>query len=268
MLPLLKKGRRESRAPTAPAAPCAMGSKETHTDLTGTAETSRLSPRNGFTAYTCSPRGAAFLAPVAGRDLPPDVAPGSRRQDHTISPYAVNVSSGDRDRLTSPRPSQPAPTLRDDAHRPLWRHGLTENIVLICVIVKRVFRKSSATGSGVHPSPPALPRKGPARGEGVRAACSLDVLRDTPRNNRVVRDATADGFPPPLRGRVRERGTACSAAGDDAATATCSTHTTVRAARCRCAAPRPSACPTSRWRRSRSRNSRQSPAPRRRRGRV
>jgi hypothetical protein len=23
-----------------------------------------------------------------------DVAPGSRRQDHTISPYAVNVSSG------------------------------------------------------------------------------------------------------------------------------------------------------------------------------
>jgi len=34
--------------------------------LTGTAETSRPSPRNGLAAYRCSPRGTAFLAPVVG----------------------------------------------------------------------------------------------------------------------------------------------------------------------------------------------------------
>ena len=59
VVPLPRRGRRESRAPTAPAAPCAMGSEKTHTDLTGTAETSRLSPRNGFTAYF-------VLSPVSG----------------------------------------------------------------------------------------------------------------------------------------------------------------------------------------------------------
>src|SRR5205085_2921971 len=43
-----------------------------------------------------------------------NVAPGSRRQDHTISPYAADVSSGERTRLTPQRPSQPAPRSRDD----------------------------------------------------------------------------------------------------------------------------------------------------------
>ena len=56
-----------------------------------------LSPRNGFTAYTCSPRGAAVLAPVVSGKYPANVAPGSRRQDHTTSPYAANVSSGRND---------------------------------------------------------------------------------------------------------------------------------------------------------------------------
>ncbi|MFX6435494.1 hypothetical protein ABTG69_20130, partial [Acinetobacter baumannii] len=44
-------GRRESRALDAPASPCAELVVRMHTDLTGTAETSRLSPRNGFMAY-------------------------------------------------------------------------------------------------------------------------------------------------------------------------------------------------------------------------
>src|ERR1043166_6485531 len=59
VVPLNRRGRRESRAPTAPAAPCAKR-ETTHTGLTGTAETSRLSPRNGFTAYF-------VLSPVSGR---------------------------------------------------------------------------------------------------------------------------------------------------------------------------------------------------------
>ena len=87
--PSLNRGRRESRAPTAPAAPCAKSRERMHTDLTGTAETSRLSPRNGFTAYTRSPREAAFLAPVVGVKFAANVAPGSRRQDQTTSPYAA-----------------------------------------------------------------------------------------------------------------------------------------------------------------------------------
>jgi hypothetical protein len=82
------------RAQGKPGADCARSTvckkvASTHTALTGTAETSRLSPRNGLTAYTCSPRGAAFLAPVASGRTSTNVAPGSRRQDHTTSPYAA-----------------------------------------------------------------------------------------------------------------------------------------------------------------------------------
>src|SRR5215470_18346350 len=62
-----KRGRRESRAPTAPAVPCAKNAlKEAHGLTTGTAETSRLSPRNGFNGFLRAlPGEAAFLAPVA-----------------------------------------------------------------------------------------------------------------------------------------------------------------------------------------------------------
>src|SRR4051812_46470866 len=92
----LLSGREAQGKPGADCARSTVCKKETtHTGLTGTAETARLSPRNGATAYTCSPRGAAFLAPVACRDLPASLTPGSRRQDHTISPYAAGVSSGE-----------------------------------------------------------------------------------------------------------------------------------------------------------------------------
>src|SRR5215468_12779709 len=37
------------------------------------------------------PGEAAFLAPVAGGSIPANVAPGSRRQDHTTSPSAASV---------------------------------------------------------------------------------------------------------------------------------------------------------------------------------
>src|SRR5689334_21628208 len=43
--------------------------RSTRASTTGTARTSRLSPRDGLTAYTYSPRGAAFLAPVTGGKL-------------------------------------------------------------------------------------------------------------------------------------------------------------------------------------------------------
>src|SRR5690349_24952610 len=85
IVPLSDRGRREGRAPTAPAAPCAMGSKERTRPLTGTAETSRPSPRNGLTAYTCScvrkicqnvRTGGSDQPPVAGSE--PEVLEGHK----------------------------------------------------------------------------------------------------------------------------------------------------------------------------------------------
>src|SRR5437764_13207725 len=54
------------------------------------------------------PGEAAFLAPVAGGNSA-GVAPGSRRQDHTTSPYAAGVLVRRETRLTPQRPSPPAP---------------------------------------------------------------------------------------------------------------------------------------------------------------
>src|SRR5256885_12223270 len=53
------RGRRESRVPTAPAVSCAKRTVIDAHEHTGSAETARLSPRNGFTAYF-------VLSPVSG----------------------------------------------------------------------------------------------------------------------------------------------------------------------------------------------------------
>ncbi len=65
--------------------------------------------------------GLYVLSPVSGVvchrrgvGLTTRLTPRSRRQDHTTSPYAADVSSGEQTRLTPQRPSQPAPTFRDD----------------------------------------------------------------------------------------------------------------------------------------------------------
>jgi hypothetical protein len=73
------RGRRESRAPTAPAVPCAKACyRNAHGLTTGTAETSRLSPRNGFTAYTGSPRGSGLSCPRCRRE-------GSRQRSARVA---------------------------------------------------------------------------------------------------------------------------------------------------------------------------------------
>jgi hypothetical protein len=68
--------------------------------------------------YVLSPGKRPFLPPLPA-GLTANVAPGSRRQDHTTSPYAAHVSSGERARLTPQRPSHPGPTFRDDREAPL-----------------------------------------------------------------------------------------------------------------------------------------------------
>jgi hypothetical protein len=67
------------------------------------------------------------------------LTPGSRRQDHTTSPYAVSVFARAVCTALSPqRPSQPAPTFRDDrASVPFWRRGLRRVIDLICYSEKQ-----------------------------------------------------------------------------------------------------------------------------------
>src|SRR5262245_31989578 len=95
--PLLNRGRRESRALAAPAAPCAMVAKER-------TRIRQVQPRHpGFPRamalrlIRALPGEAAFLAPVVSAILRANVAPGSRRQDHTISPYAAAFSSAGKE---------------------------------------------------------------------------------------------------------------------------------------------------------------------------
>src|SRR2546423_12136586 len=93
--PLENRGRRESRVPTAPAVSCAKRTVIDAHEHTGSAETARLSPRNGFTTYfVLSPVSGLFCHRHLAKNFPQGLAPASRRQDHTTSPYALAFSSG------------------------------------------------------------------------------------------------------------------------------------------------------------------------------
>jgi hypothetical protein len=101
-------------------------SKSAH-EHTGSAETLRPSPRNGFTAYIALSPVTGFLATVATRALPRNLTPASGRQDHTILPYASARSS-----RTLSRPSQPGPTFMTTAKRPSCGPGWRKLVALIC----------------------------------------------------------------------------------------------------------------------------------------
>src|SRR5437667_8344288 len=114
----------------APAVSCAKLCKNGAHEHTGSAEAVRHPLRNGFTAYF-------VLSPVSGLSChrhcaeysPRNLAPASRRQDHTTSPYALAFSSGVKKRLTPKRPSHPAPNVCDNRETPLlWaRDGRSYN---------------------------------------------------------------------------------------------------------------------------------------------
>jgi hypothetical protein len=66
--------------------------KSTRVGTTGSAETSRLSPREWFYGFLRAlPGEAAVFATVVSGTLPANLTPGSRRQDHTTSPSAASV---------------------------------------------------------------------------------------------------------------------------------------------------------------------------------
>jgi len=93
------RGRGECRMRAAPAVPCAKWVKENAHEHTGSAENIRHSLRNGFTAYTRSPRRRIRLVTVVGEltASPRPVGPACLRQldtsngcqNHTTSPYAA-----------------------------------------------------------------------------------------------------------------------------------------------------------------------------------
>jgi hypothetical protein len=122
--PSSNRGRRESRAPTAPAVPCARVVKEAHGFNYRYSQDIPAFPAQWlYGLYVLSPGKRPFLPPLSA-EKSANVAPGSRRQDHTTSPYAASVSSGEKLHLTSRRPSPPAPTCRDDHDTPLRRRGM------------------------------------------------------------------------------------------------------------------------------------------------
>jgi len=91
----------------------------------------RHSLRDGFTAYTWSPRGPGFLAPVIARSVSRNLASASGGQDHTTSPSALARSS-----LSKPSASTAsrAPRSWRSRYAPLgrggmrwWKHGFRKN---------------------------------------------------------------------------------------------------------------------------------------------
>src|SRR5438132_2294038 len=133
------RGRRESRVPTAPAVSCAKRTVIGAHEHTGSAETARLSPRNGFTAYfVLSPVSGLFATvtpeKLASQELSASVAaPGP----HDFAVRLRSVVLHARACLKQRRPSHSGPTHRDDRETPLGWAGMAEVIILISRIVKR-----------------------------------------------------------------------------------------------------------------------------------
>ena len=116
-LALLKyRGRREDRVRAAPAVSCARCTKRCAHEHTGSAEASRLSLRDGFTAYSALSLVTGFLATIALRALPQNLTPASGRRNHTSSPYAQAALVS-----RSLRVHRISPHVRDDREPPLIR---------------------------------------------------------------------------------------------------------------------------------------------------
>ena len=89
--PSLNRGRRECRAPDAPAVLRAKVKSSTHASHHGHTGITRHSPRNGLRLISCSPRCTGSLATVARGVASTNLTPASGRQDHTISPSASSA---------------------------------------------------------------------------------------------------------------------------------------------------------------------------------
>jgi hypothetical protein len=109
------RGRRECRALDAPAA--SRVEKNTRVSHHGHAEITRHSPRGGFTAYFA-------LSPVTGLVCHRRQRNCFRQLDASVGasgPHDFAVRAHRHSSLDMPRPSRPAPNVRDDRDTPpLW----------------------------------------------------------------------------------------------------------------------------------------------------
>ena len=112
-------GRRECRAPGAPAA--SRGVKNTRVSHHGHTGNARHSPRNGFNGFLRDlPGDRAFLSPSPPRSLLLEgLMPASGHQNHTTLPSADPRARQSRHR----RPPHPASVVRDDRDTPLQWSG-------------------------------------------------------------------------------------------------------------------------------------------------
>jgi hypothetical protein len=141
---------------------CKTGSENAH-EHTGSAENIRHSLRNGFTAYTRSPRRRIRLVTVVGELTAYPRPVGSTRlrqldtsngcRNHTTSPYATSpfvCTPFDRSRVwlnpepalqftcapAPPRPPHPIPTFGDDGQRPFLGDRMAGVLKVICPTAK------------------------------------------------------------------------------------------------------------------------------------
>jgi hypothetical protein len=114
------RGRRECRAPDAPAAACAMVVVERTRVSQVTPESPGIPRAMVLRLTSCSPRGPGFLATVACGLASANLTPASGCQDHTTSPSAsASFVRTQFAHMTPQRPSHPAPYVRDDREAPL-----------------------------------------------------------------------------------------------------------------------------------------------------
>jgi hypothetical protein len=144
-----------------PGARCARGlvckdSGRAHTSIQVTPESPGIPRAMVLRLISCSPRSSGSLVSVARGIASADLAPASRRQDHTTSPSA----SGALVRSTI-RVHRIPPRARDDRETPLKWDGTAANIEVIWVFRKtEYFCRRGLTDhlggspSGKSPHPP------------------------------------------------------------------------------------------------------------------
>ena len=122
----------------APAVSCAKLCKNGAHEHTGSAEAVRHPLRNGFTAYfVLSPVERACCHRHFTENFPQSLAPASRRQDHTTSPYALAFRPAKKPPDAKASITSRAPRVVTIMIRPSCGRETGRVIILISRIVKR-----------------------------------------------------------------------------------------------------------------------------------
>ncbi len=138
------RGRRECRAPDAPAASCALCIGRTHTSNNEYTGNTRHSPRNGFNGFLRAlPGDRALLPPSSAVARQLDTSVGASGPHD----FAVRFSAVRQERI---RVHRIPPRVRDDREPPLCGTGRGELVEMICPTGKaEYFCKGGWTGKSL-----------------------------------------------------------------------------------------------------------------------